>query len=435
MFCRAKKDRIHHKQAVFPIEIAHQEDMNGGGVPSAIIAGLYTSFVPLFSYNEQLSMLTQLVGLMMLLPAAFALVRGTRIPTPILWYISFIALSGLSLLFVNMTAGVLKHYMTLLKIGLLTFACSLSIWEKRQVLIVFALYACTTIPTLIMNWSAFFEANRNTIYIERFAGSFYNPNALSSYSLLCVFSCLMTWHCLKGFWRHTLLLPILPVFYANIATGSRQGMIGICLLILVIAAVILKDPIYSKAKRWGMLLTVIVIASFAFYEIYKSPLFYRLEETYLDAESGTSARVGLIMKALEDWRESPLFGKGFGFMRFRSDISRPSHNAFSDILADQGIIGLIFYLMFFFTMGLRAFRVFRMRIGEDSRLAIWCLGFLSIALLLNMVGSGYERRELMPMLGVVAGFLFHRRPEGNNSQSRYTLFYEKIRLNAPYKGW
>ena len=144
-------------------------------------------------------------------------------------------------------------------------------------------------------------------------------------------------------------------FFALLGVGSLMGIVwthsrGGFLAALCGAMLI---ALRSKHK---VLVLVLIVAMLA-------PALYLARETYFSrlatmaaptTESSAASRLEIIKVALQVWRAHPLFGVGFGSRAFQKALQDQgrrgfvAHNTYLQILADSGLIALLYYLALLF---------------------------------------------------------------------------------------
>jgi O-antigen ligase len=147
---------------------------------------------------------------------------------------------------------------------------------------------------------------------------------------------------------------ILAGLYVAYAASSRNSMVGIAVAVF---AVLLMTAAQLRGRRliWTL---VGAVAAFAFATIFLSSVSETLNGGLVEAlqlddpgrglGTGFSGRADLWDSVAQIWLRSPLFGVGFrqhqSFMPALDQIG--AHNAYLAMLADTGILGLLWYLGF-----------------------------------------------------------------------------------------
>lgn len=125
-------------------------------------------------------------------------------------------------------------------------------------------------------------------------------------------------------------------------TGSRGG------LIMFFVAAIIITWTYSIKSKFSLLFLVLfgVMISFAFEYLWNTDMF----QMRFSMDDKLAGRQELFKRGLMLFEESPIWGWGESGYEFRMKElfgeSRPCHNGFIDIMALQGLLGLIPFLSF-----------------------------------------------------------------------------------------
>lgn len=134
-------------------------------------------------------------------------------------------------------------------------------------------------------------------------------------------------------------------------TGKRAIVLLAILLPLVIALVSNKID-NKKAFNILCVITVIGIVSYIFVinseMLVGSKILGRFASTVIDLENGrdiTSHRTSLYDEAFSMFRNHKLFGIGFGKFRENSIYNTDVHNTYLQILCEQGILGIILFMV------------------------------------------------------------------------------------------
>lgn len=157
------------------------------------------------------------------------------------------------------------------------------------------------------------------------------------------------------------VFEILTMFSAMLLTSARTGMVAlaVALLIYIIAKIIHKKSFY-----YLLLVFSCVVLPFALMIMMRG----RPEESLFSF----SGRLGTYAAGIQAFSDSPIFGMGLGITSFSNQFGvEIPHNFFIQYLAQIGIVGLTFLLIYLFN-------IFRgIRVGHD----------VFLPLLLVLIGS------------------------------------------------
>lgn len=216
-------------------------------------------------------------------------------------------------------------------------------------------------------------------YDDRTIGTLGHPNAYALY-LLIVFHILLT---RVLFAKATMPRSVMIGYYAfalicayeiTITTGSRKGIAGIILLLLI----------YTIMKMRGMQLRKKILRAsiFAFlmftigFAVTTSPHYERIKRfinpqaEYVD-DASLNLREAMLSDAYRLWKEKPLTGWGLAQFRYIGGHDMYSHNNYLELLVDGGILGFVLYYLFYLIALLRLIRILRHardnQISDDER--------------------------------------------------------------------
>lgn len=202
-------------------------------------------------------------------------------------------------------------------------------------------------------------------------------------------------------WSHVVALGLLVV--ATLTTGSRK---------LVFAwasyAFLLLTSLAGRLRRSTLLIASLLMLlplagwlGAAYLPTLFGPLgelefFQRVDGTFRGRE--TDVRAGLIEEAMERFRERPIAGYGIDQFALLSRYSTYSHNNFTELLANFGVIGFAIYYL---VHALLIARVLPAALRGQTQ-AIVVLAMLGMVLLMDVARVSYASRLLWLVFAVVA---------------------------------
>lgn len=209
-----------------------------------------------------------------------------------------------------------------------------------------------------------------------------NANA---YSYFCIFANFSLFYLYLKFKTKSLLslLVVLPILFLIIAltTQSRAGLLLLLLINLAFWLFISKPKNSSKFKklitRVIIVFTLIVVA-IQFVNIYQGS---RLQNRVVQKEGTQDSREILFLEGIETFTDNPILGVGLGQFPFFSKYHLFTHNSYSEILAEQGVLGGILLFSLFLIPLFKSYKNFR----KDSKNPIFkfYLLFFVVFLLYN----------------------------------------------------
>ncbi len=190
---------------------------------------------------------------------------------------------------------------------------------------------------------------------------------------------------------------------------SRAAYLGFavgCLFLFSIKKKILLIPLICAALAWQFVLPEKVIE--------------RIEMTTTESgelEASAGGRIEIWKQSIELWQESPIFGIGLNVFKHMGYGLGDTHNIYLKILSEQGIVGLIIFLIIilaFLRIGIRLSLY-----GEDDIARSYGVGFTACILVLlvnNIFGERWTHMQLSAYLWVFAGIA--QRLNINSQQNR-----------------
>ncbi|WP_324027964.1 O-antigen ligase family protein [Maribacter sp. BPC-D8] len=187
-----------------------------------------------------------------------------------------------------------------------------------------------------------------------------NANA---YSYFCVFANFSLFYLYLKFKNRLILilLLVLPLLFLIIAftTQSRAGLllitlINICFWIFVNKPKTINS--FYKVFRKLIILISILLLAFQFIKIYEGS---RIQNRVEIKENTKDSRELLIEKGIEVFQENPIFGVGLGQFPLYNKFGLFTHNSYTEILAEQGLVGGILLFSLFLIPTFKSYRNYR----------------------------------------------------------------------------
>lgn len=189
------------------------------------------------------------------------------------------------------------------------------------------------------------------------------------------------------------LLALALIVVATVTTGTRK----LVFVWFSYVVLLLRDlsPLFRRPSVGAaliLLLTPVAVwASLTFGSALLTPLeevtmVQRIEGTFQGKE--THKRSGLMEDALVVWWQKPVFGHGIDQFRFSGSYTTYSHNNYTEVLANFGVVGFVLYYAVFLVLFVRA--VAGALRGEQAAWVI--LGTLVSILLMDVARVSYSSR-------------------------------------------
>lgn len=196
--------------------------------------------------------------------------------------------------------------------------------------------------------------------------------------------------CLRKHWMKLLLLGlILANTYSIIFIYSRGAYVG-----LLVGMVIL-----FLIKNQKLLIPIILVLVF-WQVVLPEKVIERIQGTkneYGELDQSSELRLVMWEKGMEFFKQSPIFGIGFGVYRMQDYGTglKDTHNIYVKILAEQGIIGMILFIFVVFAMCRQAFFLYQKGDDDFSRgLGLGLFASMFTLLINNFFGDRWAYFEL-----------------------------------------
>ena len=255
----------------------------------------------------------------------------------------------------------------------------------------------------------------NAMRVEGLVG---NANELAIQLSLTAFLLLMVWgkNWMAGAFALTLLViatvtsgsrKMIFVWFTYLLLLSRWLSVGIKRSTLVAAIVLLILPISVLVLINNQDLWLEPIENLTVYE--------RLQQAIAGEDSSAVKRENLLTDALGAWSTSPIWGLGVDQYRYTNPLQVYSHNNFTEVLANLGLIGIILYYSIHANLFWRALSLGRRGYGKG-----WLVvAFVLMLLMLDLARVSYTDRLTWLFLAVVGFYCYrleHGRPVDPNEE-------------------
>ncbi len=256
---------------------------------------------------------------------------------------------------------------------------------------------------------------------ERFAGTLGNPNRFALVSLIGLTSLTYLWRLYSG-----RLVKILILFaggllaYQIILSGSRKGMMGVFLILLLQYVFFVFEN--RKREVFKRLIGGLVVLSVFFgifgYFVMRSDYGYRLENILLymkgqkvqKGDTSITGRAYLYKVGLNNFIKSPIIGNGLasfddtnlGIGIISKRIGAYSHSNAIEVLSSSGAIGFILYYSIYLTIILKLLQQFKFELNNRLK-PIWYFASTTIVVMMfyELFSVTYYGKEFWICLSIV----------------------------------
>lgn len=268
----------------------------------------------------------------------------------------------------------------------------------------------------------FWDYNTRALF-ERTSDSITNNEA---YIFVTLFPLIYLFRDKKIIWYALLFAVLFLVLY-----GAKRGAI-ICYFVQLILFILYSNTAIKgrrNSKAWGFVLVLVLFIAIGYvtYNLIQGNeyLLWRISNMQEGNDASGEARLFQYNKILQTFVDAPVYNKLFGF-GFNQSVSLThgyyAHNDWLEILASQGILGVLLYFIFF----IRLWRTLKI-IGDDG----WrkCMFFLAFFpwIIRSIVSMGYVSMETFYFIIAVAYVKY------SSSKSNYNLKYTKFHTERFYK--
>ena len=162
-------------------------------------------------------------------------------------------------------------------------------------------------------------------------------------------------------------------------TGSKKGLMGIAL------AIILLSIFKYKWRAYKYVLPILLIG-IILYILKNSPYFYSIIGRRINAfivsletnqtNGSTGERIGMVEIGWQLFKQSPIFGNGYGYFANNTIYGTYSHNNYIEMLVSFGLLGTGLYYSLFVQLIIRGVK----KVAEDYHIILFiCLIFMQIS--------------------------------------------------------
>ncbi len=242
-----------------------------------------------------------------------------------------------------------------------------------------------------------------------------NHNLIAEFLVMAAFFALALKHWAKA--KTKVGLNWLFIFLAIIAIGTFSRSAWIILAIQ--GFVFLNYTQHSFIRKHFILITLILI-------IVSTPITLHMLNLQKENTSSTENRWHLTEIALENLQDKPLLGQGTGSffglvtddVRFRAKYGDPldSHGVWQKVLAENGLLGTLAFLIFVLTIFIRMFRAVNKYVMERDLLLPLVAGSLGAFLFQFFNTSYYKGKVWLPIAITLAAIEVIKYKHGKKSK-------------------
>lgn len=385
----------------------------------SILLFAYTMSLIIFSYRQGLTAYTKILGVLVAAYVVFRHIQGRMklsIPLEFVCVFLWLLWAMLTSMFAgDMDLAMSKVFTLMLVIGVSFTIYALITWQGNSSVFWIGL----VIATLVSTGMTLNNLDQYTNLGGRVAGTVGNPN-LFSVVLVAAMAVTVTFAATARSRMLKFLLAVLSVvfLYMVAQTGSRKGMIGCMLCIVLIMSAVLAEIRRRSVPKFMMatLAALTVLVASGIY-LASSDQAERMQQamnafTSGDISEGDSSlqeRTGLLKLALEQALDHPIFGLGLDNFRevevapFQS-VGLYSHTNYMEIAVSTGLPGLCLYVAMYVVL---FFKIFSLRLSIFSQDTVGAYAIASSLFLMMFsfdfaMVTYYEKLWWLLLAGLIA---------------------------------
>lgn len=307
----------------------------------------------------------------------------------------------------------IRRFITVILVMILFFVVYNIIAETRSILPVALGLTLGLFYTIILQYDQIL-LSIDGVSQERLSGLIGNPNDYSYYLFATPLILL-----LPIFGKYKInpivrygIFGVIFIFSVLIitTTGSRKGIILLAFILISTFIVISKRESALVKLQYLVVFSLFIVFLF---NIFAESAFYdRVENIFLYSrgqevdESSLETRDNMISTALIMWTEKPFTGWGLDSFRIHGGYGTYSHNNYTEILFNMGLIGFVLYYGFFVSVVFICFKLLKKYKNTDkSRIIGWALISLFVLLLWDFAAVSHYDKKYWLLVGVVLAVL------------------------------
>ncbi|HGH1676145.1 O-antigen ligase family protein [Clostridium perfringens] len=224
-----------------------------------------------------------------------------------------------------------------------------------------------------------------------FKGIYGNRNFYTSINLISLVMSINIFLRKRFFGITLIAINIILLF----STGSRTAIIGMIFILMIFPVLFLDNININKILKLSFIYLIIIMISFIVLKYIDIPAIDRIFQKSTQNGSTGLNRGEYWMSAFDIFKEKPIFGWGnssvyYHIMNHASDRIWGFHNSYLVILVENGLIGSIFYFMFFlFSFLINMRRYFICNLDKCDKVFVKTLFLICMTLLINAISEAF----------------------------------------------
>jgi len=272
-------------------------------------------------------------------------------------------------------------------------------------------YVLTVMLLFLMGSEVISEAG---VSGERAAGIVGDANALATWATMGIVSSVICFNCFRSFLLKAIVLLPMPIFlFMIVRSGSRTGMLGIMLVIILIYWWYIRGQVKEQSgwiKLVAFLVGIVFIAG-VFYLVMSGEFWFRIQKTFAFGAytsrgiAQDEQRLELYSAGIKIIKESPVFGAGYQQMRITAE--KVAHNTWIEAGADGGIPALAMWLGAYIILTRRIWKIRKNPALPlvDRGVVSMCLVFIAFWWFRSLFFNHLGEKVLLPVIAGITGYV------------------------------
>ena len=395
---------------------------DSGPTLSGYLVGSYLFSVAAFGLSDIFGLLIipQILGAALVGYALYDILGTFRVKIPV--EIGLFGLLGLWAAFTHFIGprageGLTPGLGTLLKVVVATLACSQLIKTDADLFLALKMFVFSVLFVYYQNVGeiGYLRMAGQVTEDDRFAGTLSNANTAAIFSLTIVWAAILllvrSKRPLSSGWVYfpSIGVSLVIIYYS----GSKKGLIGLALLVLFVTRLLYQRQEKTVLRRGLIVLVSAALIILAAYFIYTSPFFFRMEQLFAGISNASDVnRYDLAREAIQVWLmnwRTFLVGVGFDNFWTFSRLGVYAHSTPLELLASTGIVGCALFLGFLALIFRKFLRLYKWAADAGPKSVYFAIVILLLIYTFFMATAVlYDAKELLPILGCLAGYGRHQ---------------------------
>lgn len=226
-----------------------------------------------------------------------------------------------------------------------------------------------------------------------------NANTLGNLCIICVCTSIYIAFMYQRGW--VALLASVPIaIYTAILSGSKKAVVISALVIFLYVVFRYKD--WLEKHFLGVISITILIGICvlinrdAIVRAWETTTIYSRIQRVNDIDV---ERISLYQEAFSVFEQHPIFGVGLRCFQFYSRSGLYSHSAYAEVIAGTGIIGTVFWGLFYLSILLKS--LFLVTRKEHNIIVLWCFVWIVCQMVLDLTSVSLYIPVNMALLGAI----------------------------------